>query len=71
MIKRIIIYARWNGRELAKEKYPTLTKLVGKYLHTPAIFASSGRMFSTTGNIVGSRRTSLLLENPGFVNIFL
>lgn len=70
MIKRIIIYARWNGRELAKEKYPTLTKLVGKYLHTPAIFASSG-MFSTTGNIVGSRRTSLLLENPGFVNIFL
>ena len=51
---------RWKTRE---QKYPRLAKTAKKYSCIPATSASSGKVYSTAGNIVNPKRTSLLPEN--------
>lgn len=50
----------WNIR---KDKFPAVSYLARKYLSIPASSASSERCFSTAGNIITSKRSSLLPEN--------
>lgn len=57
----------WKSRE---EKYPTIAILAKKYLSIPATSVSSERCFSTAGNVVTSKRTSLLTKNVNLL-VFL
>ena len=50
----------WRSR---KNKYPDLEKIARKYLCIPATSCSSERCFSTAGNIVSQKRSSLSPEN--------
>jgi len=57
----------WQSRQ---EKYPTIAMLAKKYLSIPATSVSSERCFSTCGNVVTSKRTSLLTKNVNLL-VFL
>lgn len=50
----------WRTRE---DKYPAIAAIAKKYLAIPSTSASSERCFSTAGNIVTPKRSSLLPEN--------
>lgn len=54
-------YLWW--RNLGKDKYPLLAKVAQLYLSIPATQVSSERLFSTSGNVVTSRRELLLPEH--------
>lgn len=54
------LFEWWNIR---KDKFPAVSYLARKYLSIPASSASSERCFSTAGNIITSKRSSLLPEN--------
>ena len=49
--------------KLMKTQYPILSKFARKYLCIPASSASSERAFSTAGNVVTCRRTTLAVDN--------
>ncbi|XP_025198891.1 zinc finger BED domain-containing protein 1-like [Melanaphis sacchari] len=57
----------WKSRE---DKYPGIGILAKKYLSIPATSVSSERCFSTAGNVVNSKRTSLLTKNVNLL-VFL
>jgi len=57
----------WKSRE---DKYPGIGILAKKYLSIPATSVSSKRCFSTAGNVVNSKRTSLLTKNVNLL-VFL
>ncbi|XP_050064486.1 E3 SUMO-protein ligase ZBED1-like [Aphis gossypii] len=57
----------WKSRE---DKYPAIGILAKKYLSIPATSVSSERCFSTAGNVVNSKRTSLLTKNVNLL-VFL
>jgi hypothetical protein len=57
----------WKSKE---EKYSKIAILTKKYLSIPATSVSSERCFSTAGNMVTSKRTSLLTKNVNLL-IFL
>lgn len=44
-------------------KYPKLSELANKYLNIPATSVNSERCFSTAGNIVTAKRSTLLPDN--------
>lgn len=60
-------YEWWKTR---KDKYPSIEFLARKYLCIPATSVSSERCFSTAGNIVTFKRTSLLPCNVNML-VFL
>ncbi|KAE9522908.1 hypothetical protein AGLY_016719, partial [Aphis glycines] len=57
----------WKSRE---DKYPAIGILAKKYLSIPATSVSSERCFSMAGNVVNSKRTSLLTKNVNLL-VFL
>ncbi|KAL4132406.1 hypothetical protein QTP88_009560 [Uroleucon formosanum] len=57
----------WKSRE---NKFPRIGILAKKYLSIPATSVSSERCFSTAGNVVNSKRTSLLTKNVNLL-VFL
>lgn len=60
-------YLWWKERESI---YPRMSKLAKKYLCIPATSSSSERCFSTAGNIVTAKRSSLHPENVNML-VFL
>lgn len=58
----------WKSRE---EKYSTIAILTKKYLSIKATSVSSERCFSTAGNVVTSKKTSLLTKNVNFLVFFI
>lgn len=50
----------WKDHE---SKFPRVAELAKKYMCIPASSASSERVFSTAGNIITAKRSSLLPEN--------
>jgi len=54
------ILSFWRNQ---RKKYPILSRLARKFLSIPAASATSERVFSTAGNIVTPRRTSLGVDN--------
>lgn len=60
-------YDWWKSRE---DKYPTIGILAKKYLSIPATSVRSERCISTAGNVVPSKKTSLLTKNVNLL-VFL
>ena len=52
-----------NWWKLMKPQYPILSTYARKYLCIPASSATSERAFSTAGNVVTSRRTTMHVDN--------
>jgi hypothetical protein len=57
----------WCGH---REKYPVLAQIALQYLHIPATSVPSERVFSTTGNILTKKRSSLTADNTDMM-VFL
>lgn len=53
-----------------RDKYPLLAQMAMKYLHIPATSVPSERVFSTAGNILTKKRSSLTAENADML-VFL
>lgn len=61
------IFKWWKSNE---ERFPAIALLAKKFLGIPSTSANAERVFSTAGNIVSAKRSSLLPENVN-VLIFL
>jgi len=58
--EKIDILEWWK---IMKTQYPILSRFARKYLCIPASSATSERAFSTAGNVVTCRRTTLAVNN--------